>query len=319
MTPNKDTKIIFWGTPEFALPILEALFENGYNLVAVITNSDKPVGRKNIITPPPIKIWAQKHKIPVFQPENLKTKNPALKIPEADIYIVAAYGKIIPVDIINSPKFGSLNIHPSLLPRWRGPSPIQYTILNGDEETGVTIIKMDEKMDHGPIVIKSKVKNQKSKIDYKKLHDELAKLGAELLIETLPKWLAGEIKPISQNEAEATYSKILKKEDGRIDWFQPAETIEKMVRAFAPWPGAWTTWAKDNKIYRLRVEEAEVFQSTEKEMPSGMVWQKEDDSLCVKTSEHNLSIKKLTLEGKKTMEVKEFLRGYPQIIGQTLV
>ena len=301
------------------MPILEALFENGYNLVAVITNSDKPVGRKNIITPPPIKIWAQKHKIPVFQPENLKTKNPALKIPEADIYIVAAYGKIIPVDIINSPKFGSLNIHPSLLPRWRGPSPIQYTILNGDEETGVTIIKMDEKMDHGPIVIKSKVKTQSSKLYYKELHDELAKLGAELLIETLPKWLAGEIKPISQNEAEATYSKILKKEDGRIDWFQPAETIEKMVRAFAPWPGAWTTWAKDNKIYRLRVEEAEVFQSTEKEMPSGMVWQKEDDSLCVKTSEHNLSIKKLTLEGKKTMEVKEFLRGYPQIIGQTLV
>ena len=324
MTQDKNIKIVFWGTPEFALPTLETLFKNGYNIVAVITNPDKPVGRKNIITPPPVKVWAEKHNIPVFQPPKLEIRNLELEIAEADLYIVAAYGKIIPKEIINLPKCGSLNIHPSLLPRWRGPSPIQYTILNGDTETGVTIIKMDEKMDHGPILAKRELKFsifnfQFSKITYQTLHDELTKLGAELLIETLPKWIAGEIKPTPQNEVEATYSKILKKEDGRIDWSQPAEKIEKKIRAFNPWPGAWTTWSKNGRTYRLRIEEADIFKSEDKKAPPGLVWKTDNSLLCIKTAKLNLSVKKITLEGKKTMEVKEFLRGYPQIIGQTLI
>lgn len=160
MTHEKNIKIIFWGTPEFALPALEALIKSGYNLAGIVANPDKPVGRKNIITPPPTKVWAEKHKIPVFQPENLRIDNWKLKIPEADIYAVAAYGKIIPKEIINLPEFGSLNIHPSLLPRWRGPSPIQYAILDGDDKIGVTIIKMDELMDHGPVLTNSKFKIQ---------------------------------------------------------------------------------------------------------------------------------------------------------------
>ncbi len=324
MTQDKNIKIVFWGTPEFAIPSLEALIKNGYNIVAVITNPDEPAGRKNIITPPPTKMWAEKNNIPVFQPPVLKIENSKLKIPPADLYIVAAYGKIIPKDILDLPKLGALNIHPSLLPHRRGPSPIQYTILNGDTETGVTIIKMDELMDHGPILAQQELEFsiynlQFTKTTYKNLHDELAKLGAELLIETLPKWITGEIKSIPQNEAQATYSKILKKEDGRIDWSWPAEKIERMVRAFNPWPGVWTILTQDKKNYRLRIEEAEIFAEEPTEGLPGYVWQTPKYPLLVKTGRGNLTVKKIILEGKKSMRAEDFLRGYPQIIGKTLL
>lgn len=329
MTQKKNIKIVFWGTPEFALPTLEALIKNVYNVIAVVTNPDKPIGRKNIITPPPIKVWAEKHKprtfpsrkvrgkIPVFQPVSLKDPNIKKELPEADLYIITAYGKIIPKDILDLPKLGALNIHPSLLPRWRGPSPIQYTVLSGDTETGITIIKMDELMDHGPILAQREL--EISKTTYKELHDKLAKLGARLLIETIPKWIAGEIKPVPQNEAEATYSKILKKDDGRIDWSWTAEKIEKMVHAFTPWPGVWTTWPQDKKKSRLRIEEAGVIKQESTEGATGYVWQTKSFSLLIKSSQGSLAVKKLTLEGKKSMRAEDFLRGYPQIIGQTLL
>lgn len=317
MTQEKDLKIIFWGTPEFALPVFGALIKNGYNVVAAVTNPDEPVGRKQILTPPAVKALAQKHKIPVFQPVKFDQELFKKEIPEADLYIVAAFGKIIPKEILEIPKWGALNIHPSLLPRWRGPSPIQYTILHGDKEAGVTIMKMDERMDHGPIVAQRRLEIRKW--TFRELHDDLAKLGAELLIETLPGWLASEIRPEPQDDAKATYSKILKKDDGRINWSRPAEEIERAVRALNPWPGTWTIWPTETKIIRLRIEEANWIEDEPPVGSPGYVWQNSKFPLLIKTGRGSLSVNTLTLESKKALVSDDFIRGYPRIIGTTLV
>ncbi len=215
-------KIIFIGTPEFGAIVLDGLVNNGYGPILVATAPDKPVGRKAVLTPPPVKLLAEKYKIPALQPE--KIENCKLKIEnlKPDLGITAAYGKIIPKDILDIPKSGFINIHPSLLPKYRGPSPIQTAILNGDKETGVSIILMDEKMDSGPIVAMSNVKCQMSNVTHKELEKKLANLGTELLLKTIPRWLKGEIKPIPQDESKATYTKIFKKDDGKIDWKKPA-------------------------------------------------------------------------------------------------
>ena len=224
---TQSLNIIFIGTPKFGSIVLEGLIKNDYEHVLVITAPDKPVGRKQILTPPPVKISAQKYNILVFQPEILTNSLDAKRTPrrvalqitnyKPDLIICAAYGQIIPKEILEIPKFGCLNIHPSLLPKYRGPSPIQTAILNGDEETGATIILMDEKLDHGKIISSSKYQVA-SNIYYKELEKELAKLSIKLLIETIPKWVNGEIKPKPQDESKATYTKIIKKEDGKIDW-----------------------------------------------------------------------------------------------------
>lgn len=319
-----NAKVVFLGTPKFALPSLEALIQNGYQLAAVITNPDEPAGRKQELTPPPVKILAKKHHIPVFQPEKLEVGRWKSEIPEADLYVVVAYGKIIPKEILEIPKFGALNIHPSLLPRWRGPSPIQYTILHGDAEAGVTLMKIDEQMDHGPILAQQKleaINNQLpvNQATYKELHDELARIGAELLIETLPKYLSGEITSVPQDDAKATFSKLLRKDDGRADWKKPAEEIERRVRALNPWPGTWTLWPTASKILRVKIEEA----STTDEEPAGgspgYVWQNSPSVLLVKTGKGSIAIKKMTLEGKNSLTSGEILRGYPKVIGSAFV
>lgn len=337
MEQKKYIKIIFWGTPEFALPALGALIKSGCHIVAVITNPDERVGRKQILTSPPVKIFAEKAGIPVLQPEALKSNEIFLKEFRElapDLCVVAAYGKIIPQEILEIPKLGFLNIHPSLLPRWRGPSPIQYTILNGDAETGVTIIRLDERMDHGPIVAQQRWEKESPPLrsgkkpiipelvagyTYKELHDKLAQLGAELLIRTLPKWTNGEITPVPQDDAKTTYSKILKKDDGRIDWKKSAEEIERMIRAFNPWPGTWTVWPSSDKIYRIKIEEVKI---TEVESPHGSpgyVWRDDQNPLLVKTGLGSIAVRKLTLGGKKSASAEAFLRGHPQFIGSALV
>ena len=316
----KETKIIFWGTPEFALPSLKALIKSGYNTVAVVTNPDEPVGRKQIITPPPVKTLAQKHKVAILQPVSLKDTNFIKDMPETDLFVVAAYGKIIPKEILDIPKLGALNIHPSLLPRWRGPSPIQYTILQGDTEAGVTIIKMDELMDHGPAIAASSFQlPASSKQTYKELHDKLAQLGAELLLTTLPKYLRGEIIPTPQNDSRATYSKILKKDDGRITWSRPAVDIERMIRAFNPWPSTWTLWPSGEKIYRIRIEEGEAVEEEPARGSYGFTWQSSIHPLLVKTGRGSIAVKKLTLEGKKSLHPEDFLRGLPKFINTSLI
>lgn len=312
-----NPSILFFGTPGFALPALGGLIAEKYDLVGLITNPDEPVGRKKILTPPPVKVFAQKHSIPVLQPERLKRELWNDEIPPADLFIVAAYGKIIPKSVLEIPKYGTLNIHPSLLPRWRGASPIQSAILAGDADTGVTIMQLDELMDHGPIVAQQTVHIGDRKPAYKELHDELAQTGAELLLKTIPGFIAGAITPTLQDDAQATYCVILTKDNGRIDWSKSAEEIERMVRAYNPWPSAWTVWCTSGKNIRIRIDEANVTLDEPAGSP-GTVWHKES-SLLVKTGRGSIAVKRATIEGKKPLTGTELIRGYPQLIGTVLV
>ncbi len=242
-------KTIFLGTGEFGEIVLKGLIENGY----------KP--------------------FMVYDFKKIRKTNP-------DLVIVASYGKIIPKEILEIPRYGCLNVHGSLLPKYRGPSPIQTAILNGDKETGVTIILMDEKIDHGPIISNSKFQIPNSKITYQELSQKLAQLGAKLLIQTIPKWIKGEIKPRSQDESKASCTKILKREDGKIDWSKPAQKIERQIRAFNPWPGAFTFIKHKGKVLRVKILKADI------------------------SKEDKLIIKKIQPEGKKPMSFEEFKRGY---------
>lgn len=324
-------KIVFMGTAEFAVPILEKLVQSNYRPALVVASPDKPVGRKQIITPPPVKVLAEKYKIPVAQPEkigNRKYKPAAslLVIPSElreignltpDLIVVAAYGKILPKEILDIPRFGCLNIHPSLLPKYRGPSPIQTAILNGDKETGVTIILMNERVDSGGIVASSKYQTSSS-ITYRELLKELAELGAKLLIDTIPKWIKGEIKPRIQDETKATYTKILKKGDGKIDWQKSAKDIEKQIRAFEPWPSSFTKYQTSDKNYKiLKILKAQVLKQTKKDPsgPSGKIFLFPGNKIAVQTAKDFLIIEVLLPEGKKPMTAVDFLRGHKGFIG----
>lgn len=320
MEKSVNPSILFFGTPAFALPALRGLIDAGYSIAGVVTQPDMPVGRKRLLTPPPVKVLAQQCGIPVFQPERLDARDfIAGKIPRADLFVVAAYGKIIPADILAIPRFGAINIHPSLLPRWRGPSPIQAAILAGDRETGITIMQMDAEMDHGPVLAQHKLQISNYKITYPELHDRLAKLGAKLLVSILPRWIAGEINPVVQNESQATYCKILTKADGRIDWEKPAEEIERMIRAYHPWPGTWTIWKTNTTEWRIRIEDADVVSDAPPEGgASGMVWHNEKYPLLIKSGYGSLAVKKLGIEGKSVTDAASFLRGYPSLISAVL-
>ncbi|MBU1179152.1 methionyl-tRNA formyltransferase [Patescibacteria group bacterium] len=242
MINKTQPKIVFFGTPEFSVKILESMKNAGLAPALIITAPDKPQGRKLRTNPSPVKLWALKNKIKILQPDNLKDLG--FKIQELgitpDLFVVASFGKILPKKILEIPKHETINVHPSLLPKLRGPSPIQSAILNGEKETGVTIMLMDEKMDEGPILKISNLKNKISNLTYKKLEEKLAELGGEMLVETMPRWLNNEIKPIPQNHNKATYTKLFTKKDGEIDWNEPPEIIERKIRALAPWPGAYT-------------------------------------------------------------------------------
>jgi len=312
---NQKIKIIFTGTPEFGVIILDKLIQNNLKPILVITAPDKPVGRKQILTPPPVKLLAEKYKIDVIQPAEIRNSKSEIRKLEPDLIVVASYSQIIPKDILDIPKFGCLNVHPSLLPKYRGPSPIQFAILNGDKKTGVTIMLMDEKTDHGPILAQRELEFPISNCQLPKLHDELANLGAQLIIETIPKWIKGEIKPRPQDESKATYTKILKKEDGKIDWKKSAREIERQIRAFNPWPGSFTLWEKRRiKILKARVLE----KNNTLTYPIGKTLVAPQNELCVQTGKGFLIIEKLQLEGKKEIASEEFIRGYPGFIGTIL-
>ncbi len=325
-------KYIFFGTPEFGAVVLEKLIKAGYIPSAVICNPDEPIGRKQILTPPPVKrlIVSGKWPIEIFQPitksELLAISHKLLAI-KPDLAIVAAYGKILPKEIFSIPSYGFLNIHASLLPYYRGASPIQGAILNGDKETGVTIMKVDEKMDHGPILANSKLLVAGSDT-YESLSKKLAEIGAELLIKTIPNYISGKIKPIKQNHLKATYTKIIKKEDGKIDWSKSADEIERMTRAFYPWPSAWTVWQQEtrdkgqiNKIVKiLKAESAS--QNNFSKYNIGEIFSDCFTSIqrCieVKCGKGILNIKELQIEGGKVLLAKEFLNGHKDFIGYNL-
>lgn len=316
-------KIIFFGTSEFALPALEKLKASSMMPLLIVSTPDKPRGRNLILSTTPAKEWALKNNVPVITPEKLKDPETliALKKENPDIFIVAAYGKIIPKEILDIPPKGTINIHPSLLPRLRGPSPIQTAILN-NEETGVTIMLTDEQIDHGPILEASRIKNQELRTTYKKLEKALAELGAELLIKVLPQWLNGEIELKKQDHAKATFTKKITKEDGHIDWRKPAEIIERKIRALNLWPGTYTFWERNdpstklrvNKKMRLLILEA-IFGNriSEEGYTPGTVFKTKNGELAIATQNNFLIVTKIKPEGKKEMTGEEFLKGYSHI------
>lgn len=306
-------KYIFFGTPEFAEIVLDKLIDAGYVPGIVVCNPDEPAGRKKIIASPPVKILAEKFNIAVLQPENLHDNSEFANLigkEKPDLAVVAAYGKIIPKEILDIPSHGFLNVHGSLLPAYRGASPIQSAILNGEKETGVTIMKVDEKLDHGSIVSKIVVPILNDDT-YESLSRKLAISGAELLIKTIPDYISGKIQPIDQNDSEATFSGIIEKEDGKIDWRKNAEEIERMIRAFYPWPTAWTNWNDKN----LKILEADVIEGSGKN--PGEVFLKNNEP-AVQCKKDILMIKKLQLEGGKILSSKEFLNGHKDFIGSVL-
>ncbi len=326
MEHKTNLKMVFVGTPEFGAIILEKLVENNYKPVLVITSPDKPVGRKQTITPPPTKISAQKHNIPVLQPEILANSKSQITNYKPDLIVVAAYSQIIPKEILDIPPYGCLNIHPSLLSQYRGPSPIQTAILNGDKKTGVTIVLMDEKMDRGPIL------NQRFlDIEIKETSETLlvksANLGARLLMETIPKWIKKMIKPVPQDESQATYSRILHKDDGQINWKRTADRLEKEIRAYFPWPGSYTFWKKKSgQSIKIDILKARILKSTETVgYPLGktlVVPQNEIGVQCgagpIGRTGDFLVIEKMKMEGKKEMTSEDFLMGHPDFIGTIL-
>jgi methionyl-tRNA formyltransferase len=320
------------GTPDFAVPALEALVRGrepgrvlpeGYEIAAVITRPDKPSGRNKEIIPAPVKRTAQEHGLPVWQPGSFKKSEhqEALATYGADLYIVAAFGQILPQAVLDLPRYGTLNIHASLLPEYRGSSPISEAILQGEEESGVTIMLLDAGIDTGPILHKRRLALAENETTAS-LTPRLAELGALALMEILPAWVSGQIVPQPQDESHATYTRMIKKEDGRIDWSRPADFLARAVRAYTPWPNASTTW----RGKQLQILEAYALPSAQEAQPGQVLLEtlisdtgRPRKVLRIGTGQGSLLVEQLKMEGKKAMNADEFLRGYSQIIGETLV
>jgi len=311
-------KIVFIGTPEFGAIILEGLIKSIYKPVLVITPTDKPAGRKQVITPPPVKVLAGKYGIKVEQPEKISDFKSELSLLKPDMIIVAAYGQIIPKEILDIPKYGCLNIHPSLLPKYRGASPIQAAILNNDKRTGVTIILMDEKIDHGQIIAqRSMMLEEKERA--RNLHDKLAQLSLNLLLETISNLEKGLTKLTIQDDSQATFTKTLNKGEGVINWKKPADMIEREIRAFEYWPGSFTFWTKLNVPLRIKITKARVLKSMKGiDYSIGQTFVVLKNEIGVQCGEDFFVIERLQLEGKEEVSSEEFLRGYPNFIGAIL-
>jgi len=277
----------FFGTSKFSVLVLEELKKNGFIPSLIITTEDKPKGRKLILTPPEVKIWAKKENIPFIQPKSLKDSSIFNTIKEKtfseDVFIVASYGKIIPQNILDIPKSGTLNIHPSLLPKLRGASPIQSSILEEDE-TGVTIIKLDAEMDHGPILAQEKIEIANWPPYANNLEEILAKKGGEILSEILPEWIKGKIKEIEQDHKQASFCKKIEKEDGEINLEDNPETNLRKIRAYNIWPIAFTFYKHKEKNIRLSIKSA-------------------------RSEDGKLILEKVIPEGKKEMSFEDFKKG----------
>ena len=307
-------KIVFMGTPDFAVGALETLVEAGHEVVAVVTQPDKPKGRGKEMQQTPVKACALKHNIEVFQPVKIKTPDAVevLRGYGADLFVVAAFGQILSKEILDMPKYGCVNIHASLLPKYRGAAPIQWAILDGEKETGVTIMQMNEGLDTGDMLTKVIVPIEDTDTG-ESLFDKLAEAGAKLLIETIPQIEAGSLKPEPQDDSLSTYAKMIKKEMGFIDWKKDAVVLERLVRGMNSWPSAYTHF--NGKT--LKVWEAEVEKGKHNAEP-GTVVEVTKESIKVQTGQDLLVLKQIQLEGKKRMDAAAFLLGYKVEIGTVL-
>jgi len=306
-------KIIFFGSTDFSLPLLEKLAEN-FEIGAVVTETDKLAGRGNKLTISPIKLFALDKKLEIFQPDKVKNNFEFLETIKnlaPDLIVVAAYGKILPKELLEIPKLGCLNIHPSLLPKYRGASPIQTALLNGDAETGVTFMLMDAGMDSGALLFQRKEKVNASD-DYNSLSTRLSLISADLISKVITDYSAKKITPQPQIDADATFCKMIAKEDGKIDWTKSAEEINNQIRAFIRWPGSFTSF--NGK--KLDILNASAVETTETVAPGTVV--KINEEIAVVCGNGALVLKQLKLEGKKECETKAFVNGYKDFIGAIL-
>ncbi len=307
---SDSPRVLFYGSPDFAVPTLRALIDSPWRPVAVVTQPDARSGRGRRMQPPPVKEAAAEHGIPAIQPARLRDGAAIAQIASLrpDLQIVAAYGQIIPVEILELPAFGSLNVHASLLPRWRGASPISAAILHGDAETGVTIMLVDETEDTGEIL-----RQRATPIDETEhagqLSDRLAEMGAALLLETIPDWIAGGIGPEPQDSERATSARRVTKRQGRIDWSQPADQIARLVRAYTPWPAATTTLGDST----IRVTSATGTEESVNAEPGTIT--EIGNVIAVAAGSGTLQIHRLQRAGKRELSAEEFARGVRDLAG----
>lgn len=315
---KKKGKVVFFGTSDFAAEILETLVKE-HEITAVITQPDKPVGRKHEIEQNPVSKLASQLNIPIQKPEKLKNDKELLKYLEqqnADFFVVIAYGKIIPEEILALPKFGAINIHPSLLPKYRGPSPIHAAILNRDRKTGVSIMLMDKQMDHGPIIAQKSLFIKVYEF-YPRLEYRLCSLSKKMISKVLAKILSErKIRSKSQDDQKATYCKFISKEDGRINWSKDCEDVFSQFRAFFIWPGIWTTFKGKKLIIKNCVPLYDIFDKDDGKNP-GIVGEKEG-KIYVACGKNKLQILELQLEGKNNVSVRNFINGYKDFLGAKL-
>lgn len=299
--------VVFFGTHEFAVRILEGLLQSPtIEVVSVVTQPDKPVGRKQELQPSPVKILAAKRGVSVIQPESLKQFSFDTT---PDLFVVAQYGKLIPEHLLKAPAHGTINVHTSLLPNYRGASPIQSSIWNGDSETGVTIMLMDVGMDTGPILAQQKIEID---IDdtYALLEEKMAYIASPLLLETIEKYIEGKITPQVQDDTEATSCRKLSREDGQIDWNKTTAEIYNQYRAFTPWPGVWSV-VNGKRLKLLQVTPSNV------QIKSGVLTFI-DDTILIGTQDASIEVKELQIEGKSKMSAREFMNGYASLKNSVL-
>jgi methionyl-tRNA formyltransferase len=300
------TRIVFMGTPDFSVPVLRRLLDDGYNVIAVVTQPDRPVGRKRVLTPPPVKAEALKHDIPVYQPEKIRQQEELDKILalNPDLIVTAAFGQILPNQLLEAPKYGCINVHASLLPELRGGAPIHYAIIQGKEKTGISIMYMVEKLDAGDILTQVEVPVTDADT-VGSLHDKMSAAGADLLSETIPKLLKGEITPVPQNDEEATFAWNIKREQEKINWANPGAQIYNHIRGMNPWPVAYTTM--DGAVMKLWSAEKTTYTGSDE---PGTIVKLEEDGLVVATGDDTaVKITELQPAGKKKMDAKQFLLG----------
>lgn len=312
MPPQTQPRIIYFGTPAAATIPLGALLQASYQVVAVVTQPDRPFGRHGTPTPSPVKTFAQAHGLAIWQPERSRDLAVALASSPADVGVLFSYGNILPTVVLEAFAHGILNLHPSLLPRYRGPSPVQQAILDGVAETGVTIIRLDEQLDHGPIVASAPTTIGPAETAAELL-DRLVALGSQKLLEVLPRYLRGELKPVPQVEAAASWTKALQREDGQIDWQATAVQLYRQWRAYQPWPGAFTRWGPR----RLKIITAAVGQATPPGLPPGTVVEREG-RLLVACSQGALELESVQLQGGQVQPAAAFVRGHPTFVGARL-
>lgn len=315
--PSK-LRVIFMGTSEFAEIILSALLREKYNIIAVYTQPDKKTGRKQISEKSPVKITAEKNNIPVFTPIRFDIAVlTEVKKQKPDLILVAAYGKILPEAVLDLPEFGAINVHASLLPKYRGASPIQNAILAGEAETGATIMLMNEGIDTGDILSQRAIKINKNETS-PEVSKKLALSSANLLLKTLPLWLVKKITPQKQNNFMASSCRMISREDGKVNWDDTAENIYNQFRAFHPWPGIFSIWERDEKILRIKLNKINTSgESQEITIEPGTIL-KIEKRIAVATSRGFVILKTVQLEGKPETKIENFINGYPDFIGSIL-